>query len=283
MKGWLEALAAARAAGRPAVLVTVVSAEGSTPREAGAKLVVTDLGFDGTVGGGHLELEALAEARRILAAAAGGGAVPAPRLREFALGPALGQCCGGRSTLLFEAVFPPRWTVALFGAGHVGKALVRLLGELPCQVLWIDSREAEFPAELPGNVRKVLVDEPAGEVATLPAGADVLVMTHSHAVDQEIVEAVLKQGGHRYLGLIGSLTKRARFVQRLAARGRTAEELATLTCPIGIPGAHGKAPMEIAIAVAAQLLQLNGADVSARPAPRVPASAEASVQERPHG
>ncbi len=254
MTGWIGALAELAAAGRPAVLVTVLRAEGSTPREAGAKMVVWVGGFEGTIGGGHLELEALTEARSLLAAEEEGG-VASPVVRDFALGPSLGQCCGGRTTLVFEAIRPTRWRVAVFGAGHVGKALVKLLGELPCAVTWIDSRESEFPEVLPSNVRRVVSDAPEDEVRALPPGADVLVMTHSHQLDLEIVEAVMKRGDQHYLGLIGSRTKRARFEQRLAAHGRSPEELARLTCPIGLAGVGSKRPAEIAIAVAAQLLQ----------------------------
>jgi xanthine dehydrogenase accessory factor len=256
--GWIEALAELSAAGRPAVLVTVLSAEGSTPREAGAKMVVFAGGFEGTVGGGHLEHKALSEARDLLAAAERGEAL-GPVVREFALGPSLGQCCGGRATVLFETVGAARWNVALFGAGHVGKAVVKLLADLPCAVTWIDARESEFPEPLPPNVRRVVTDAPEEEVRALPPGADVLVMTHSHQLDLEIVEAVMKRGEYRYLGLIGSRTKRARFEQRLLAQGRSAAELARLTCPIGLPGVGGKEPAEIAIAVAAQLLQQRSA------------------------
>jgi xanthine dehydrogenase accessory factor len=176
-------------------------------------------------------------------------------IRDIALGPSLGQCCGGRTTLVFEAIRPTRWHVAVFGAGHVGKALVKLLGELPCAVTWIDSRESEFPEVSPPSVRRVVSDAPEDEVRAVPPGADVLVMTHSHQLDLEIVEAVMKRGDHHYLGLIGSRTKRARFEQRLAAHGHSPEELARLTCPIGLAGVGSKHPAEIAIAVAAQLLR----------------------------
>jgi xanthine dehydrogenase accessory factor len=251
---WVAALADLAGAGRPAVLVTVVRAEGSTPREAGAKMVVAEEGFRGSIGGGHLELKALEIARELLAA----GGAGAPLLRDFPLGPSLGQCCGGAATLLFEAVVPAAWDVAVFGAGHVGKALVKLLADLPCRVAWIDARPGEFPEALPPRVRRVVPESPAEAVADLPGGCDVVVMTHSHALDQEVVEAALRRGQHRYLGLIGSGTKRARCVARLEAKGFTAEQVARLTCPIGVPGATGKLPAEIAVAVAAQLLQARG-------------------------
>jgi xanthine dehydrogenase accessory protein XdhC len=156
-------------------------------------------------------------------------------------------------------VLPPPFHVAVFGAGHVGKALVKLLADLPCRVTWIDSRAEAFPTEMPANAAVELTDALEEEVAALPHESYVLVMTHSHALDLRIVERALRRPDFRYAGLIGSETKRARFVKRLALRGLAPEEIARLTCPIGIEGIAGKRPMEIAIAVAAQLLQLRSA------------------------
>ena len=195
---------------------------------------------------------------------------PGPTVRDFALGPSLGQCCGGAVSILLELVAPPAWTVAVFGAGHVGRALVRLLGELPCRVEWIDGREGEFPEAIPRNARRVVSDAPDEVAAALPEGCDVLVMTHSHALDQEVVEAVLRRARPRYLGLIGSQTKRARCLARLEHHGFDAAARARLTCPIGLPGVGGKRPAEIAIAVAAQLLQLQAARVAEVAAPPRP-------------
>jgi xanthine dehydrogenase accessory factor len=277
MTEWIAALAELAAAGRPAVLVTVLRAAGSTPREAGAKMaagstpreagakmVVTLDGATGTIGGGHLELQILEEARALLARAATGEDVSGPVVRELALGPSLGQCCGGRTAVLLEPVLPVRWSVAVFGAGHVGKALVRLLADLPCAVTWIDPRPEELPTAPPRNVRVVLSETPADEVPDLPAGTDVVVMTHSHALDLEVVEAALRRDDLRYLGLIGSRTKRATFLSRLEARGRTPAQLGRLTCPIGVAGITGKLPAVIAVAVAAELLQVQGRAEAAR-------------------
>ncbi len=263
MREWIAALAEASAAGRPAVLVTVLQVAGSTPREAGAKMLVTADAAGGSIGGGHLELEMVTQARELLARAAAGEDVTGPVVRELALGPSLGQCCGGRTSVLLEPVLPSRWQVAVFGAGHVGKALVKLLADLPCAVTWIDSRPEELPAAVPPSVRRVLSEAPADEVAELPVGADLVVMTHSHALDLEIVDAALRRGAHRDLGLIGSRTKRARLAQRLEARGRTPEQIARITCPIGVAGIEGKEPAVIAVAVAAELLQLESARAGA--------------------
>lgn len=268
MNSWISALGALAETGTPAVLVTVLEIKGSTPREAGAKMVVTAESSQGTIGGGHLEFKAVELARELLAARAARPADEAtPVLRCFALGPSLGQCCGGEATLLFEPVLPPRFQVALFGAGHVGKALVKLLADLPCRVTWIDSRAEAFPAEIPVNAAVELTDLPEEEVADLPHESYVLVMTHSHALDLRIVERALRRPDLRYVGLIGSKTKRARFLRRLALRGLTPEEIARLTCPIGIEGVAGKRPAEIAIAVAAQLLQLHSAATRAEKQP----------------
>lgn len=253
MTEWVARLAELSAAGRAAVVVTVLRAEGSTPRDVGAKMVVWDGGALGSVGGGHLELQALQAARELLAT--DGPGAPALVARDFALGPSLGQCCGGATTLLFERVAPPRWRVAVFGAGHVGKALVKLLADLPCRVSWIDPRAEEFPGALPAGVERVVPELPEDAVADLPPGADAVVMTHSHQLDFQVVEALLRRADLGYVGLIGSGTKREKFLKRLAERGRPAEELARLTCPIGVTGIRGKLPAEIAIAVAAELLQ----------------------------
>ncbi|GGF05944.1 xanthine dehydrogenase accessory protein XdhC [Aliidongia dinghuensis] len=271
MTDWIDALARLKTRRESAVLVTVVTANGSTPREAGCKMVVTADGLYGTIGGGHLEFRALEIARALLADPTVGSAGPV--LKEFPLGPALGQCCGGAAGLLFEPVLPPGLVVALFGAGHVGRALAHVLGTLPCRVLWIDPRAAEFPPDVPGNVEMLVSALPVHEVERLPAGAQVLIMTHSHQLDLELVDAALKRTDFATVGLIGSATKRARFVKRLALRGHGLDTIRRLVCPIGVPGAGGKHPAEIAIAVAAQILQT---DQAVRLAPAEKGAATAS-------
>jgi xanthine dehydrogenase accessory factor len=250
---WIAALAQLSADGKAAVLVTVLEAQGSTPRERGCKMVVSGAAIAGTIGGGHLEYTAIDIARRLLADDAGS---EGPLVREFPLGPSLGQCCGGAATLLFEAIRPPARQLVLFGAGHVGRAFVRVMSEVPCRIIWIDSRPDEFPSELPPNVSKLVSEAPEFEIAGLPLESHVLVMSHSHQTDLAIVEAALRRGGFPYVGLIGSQTKRARFTRRLAQRGIPADAIVTLVCPIGIPDAGGKHPAEIAVAVAAQILQV---------------------------
>jgi xanthine dehydrogenase accessory factor len=234
------------------VEILVKETRGSAPREAGARMWVSATDTRGTIGGGNLEYKALAIAREMLL----GG--ESRRERRFVLGDALGQCCGGTVTLEFAAVedFPAEPAgelhVVLFGAGHVGRELARILGRLPCTLTWVDSRPEAFPPAVEPNTRVLIEDEPAWAVDDAPANACFLVMTHSHALDYEIVERVLKRNDYRFLGLIGSETKAAKFKVRLARKGLAAERLA---CPIGIVKA-GKHPAEVAVSVAAQLIAL---------------------------
>jgi xanthine dehydrogenase accessory factor len=248
---WLEALAAAERESQPAVLVTLLEARGSTPREPGAKMVVSADGLFDTIGGGNLEYQCEIAARTLLAEGAEG-----PSRRDFPLGPELGQCCGGHVTVLFEVLRPPKMHVALFGAGHVGRALVKLLADLPCRVNWIDSRLEALPANLPPNVTPIRTAEPTRAVGALPAGCLVMVMTHDHKLDFEIVCAALQRSDFEAVGLIGSETKRLRFASRLARAGIARSAIDRLICPIGLPDIEGKEPAVVAVSVAAQLLQL---------------------------
>jgi xanthine dehydrogenase accessory factor len=227
-------------------------------------------GIVGTVGGGHLEHEAIALARRAL----NGERIDAQK--RFALGPSLGQCCGGVVHLRFELVTPPqaeqvrarleqaadaqRLPVALFGGGHVGQAIVQALLPLPVRVHWIDSRDEVFPPTLPRWIQCEHSAPVQAAVADLAPQSRVLIMSFSHAEDLDIVAACLQRKREKqdlpFIGLIGSKTKWASFRQRLEAQGFTAQEMAHITCPIGAPGVIGKEPEVIAAAVAAQLMTL---------------------------
>jgi xanthine dehydrogenase accessory factor len=257
----LDLAAAARAwqqAGREAVVVEVAAHKGSVPRETGTRMLVSAQEVLGTIGGGHLELQAIEHARALLR---GTG----PRAQHLALGPSLGQCCGGaldlRYTPLGEAelatwaMAPPRFTLQLYGAGHVGRAVVRLLAGISCRVQWIDERESEFPPDpLPPHVERVCVEPVEAEVAAAPSGAFYLVLTHSHDLDLAISHAILQRGDFGWFGLIGSQTKRARFEHRLQERGIAPATLQRMVCPIGLPGITGKEPEVIALSVTAQML-----------------------------
>ncbi|HEY0064393.1 MAG TPA: xanthine dehydrogenase accessory protein XdhC [Telluria sp.] len=300
----------------PAVLVTVATVEGSGPREPGAKMLVAAAQLFDTIGGGHLEMRAVDIARAMLADG---------RLRHierFALGPSLGQCCGGVVHLAFERLDPaqasllagrrtedswrmvaldgaadaalfdgagallwgaacphfarergthvmqeqdgrrwlvdrlqaPRAHLLLFGAGHVGQAIVRALAHLPCTVTWVDERDDMFPSAVPANVTVEATDMPEALVVAAPSGATYLVMTHSHALDQRLSEAIMARQDVLWFGLIGSLTKRRQFEHRLRARGVDGSRIAAMVCPIGLPGITNKAPAVIAASVCAQLL-----------------------------
>ena len=253
---------------RPAVLVQVSEARGSVPRDAGTRMLVGREETAGTIGGGHLEFQAIAQARELL-----DRGDPGPRSLHFSLGPSLGQCCGGAVTLGLERLTPahlagwpapqPLFHLQLHGAGHVGRAIARLLAGLDVRVDWIDEREA-WPApdagaaDWPAHIRPLVMEAAEAEVAEAKAGAFFLVLTHRHDLDERITEAILRRGDFGFLGLIGSATKRQRFVRRFEQRGIAPASIARLVCPIGLPGIEGKEPEVIAVATVAQLLQVAG-------------------------
>ncbi len=288
-------------------LITLISADGSTPREAGARMIVTPAGhIQGTIGGGTLEYRVIEEAR---------AALQDPnwttRLRDVPLGPDLGQCCGGRlgyvietfsrSDLehiqdlaqrearsefssrgrigrashlnrhaidalhghepiriddddLLENFADHRTPVLLFGAGHVGRALTLALAPLPFHVRWIDSRDDAFPALIPQNVTAVRGADMDAEIHLAPSHAFLIVMTHSHPLDLAIVASALKRDDLAFVGLIGSDTKRARFVRRLSEMGLGEAADARLVSPIGLAAISGKEPAIIAASIVADLL-----------------------------
>lgn len=269
------------------VMVTVARTEGSTPRETGARLIVTPEGFHGTIGGGTLEWKALALAQRLL-----GGAAGVKRLVQ-SLGPDLGQCCGGRVTLAVEvfdgsslpsaaelarreeqgpfetgsriASLPfteqfgeRRRQVMIFGAGHVGRALMLALAPLPFDVRLIDPRREQLPSVTPGNVT-VDAGDPVTALQGAPAGSFAFIMSHSHALDLVIADAALRNPDILHVGLIGSDTKRARFERRLADAGIDRQRIDAMICPIGIEGIRSKHPAAIAASVAAQMVMLHEA------------------------
>jgi xanthine dehydrogenase accessory factor len=325
MNEWIGELCDLSAAGEAAVLVTVAGIRGSSPREIGAKMIVSASETFGTIGGGQLEYQATRIAAGMLEA-------DRPMLRSFPLGPSLGQCCGGVVEILFEPlaggmpgwlrdlsalhgqcepavivtristtapakivvtandvfgtgdtvervvttardvlrerrgacrnvqefyelVIAPDFDIAVFGAGHVGSAVVAALSVLECNIRWIDSRRHIF-RDVPANVRPVEADDPTLEVAAMPRGSYYLVMTHSHALDFELCDRILRREDAHYCGLIGSLTKRRRFLKRFRQQEMPRAMLDRLVCPIGVDGITGKKPAEIAISVAAEILAL---------------------------
>ena len=264
----------------PAILVTVAEARGSTPREEGAGMLVGPDACAGTVGGGRLEWTAIATARRMLEDGT------AAEMLDLPLGPATGQCCGGHVVLRLERADPAtlaalqererralaaRPTLLLFGAGHVGRAMASAFAPLPLRLLWIDGRAQEFPETIPAGVERILTDSPLDPLATAPAGAGYLVLTHSHALDFEITEAALRRSDAAYVGMIGSATKRAKFERWFRARGRDVSALEGLTCPIGAALSGDKRPEVIAALAAAELLTAFARSVTPSPPPPTPA------------
>jgi xanthine dehydrogenase accessory factor len=330
MTGWPAELGAILSEGQRAVRILLAKAEGSTPREPGAAMIVTAAATQGTIGGGRLEHEAIAAARRLLSTSQ-----PAwhREMRHVALGPALGQCCGGRTAILLEhfgaaeaatfaalaelplpfvvarqvgASLPligiidrkagpdvplpvlraardmlsgtkpsapaivrlpgslepwlvepagrPRTRLYLYGAGHVGRAVVRALEPLPFDIVWADVDRRRFPDAVPGHVGIAADTALARIAAAAPPTAFHLVMTFSHPLDLDICHAILRRGDFQYLGLIGSDTKAMRFRRRLREAGISPSSVDRLVCPVGLPGVPGKEPAMIAAGIAADLL-----------------------------
>ena len=301
---WLRDLAAHRAA----AMITVLASEGSAPRGAGTRMLVTADTLYGTIGGGQLEYRAVEQARAILAHPPGNW-----RIQDYPLGPLLGQCCGGRVRLLIERVdpttlswtaeisadpAPPRLLVTtltrdrvqrhlsttaipktisargdrpragtqftesvgdyrrplyLFGAGHVGQAIGRHAATLPFRLCWFDTRPVFETIDGVAVVAEIAIEDCVSEA---PEDAAIVILTHDQALDYRLTKAALSRAPTAFVGLIGSATKRARFLARLTRDGVAPDALAGLTCPIGIEGIGGKEPDVIAVATIAQLLRL---------------------------
>ncbi|MFV9669607.1 xanthine dehydrogenase accessory protein XdhC [Pantoea graminicola] len=247
---WIGVLHQLREKRQSCVLITVLSEQGSVPRDSGSKMIVSQHETWLTIGGGHLEFQCIAQARAMLESG-----TRAPHTEAFSLGARLGQCCGGRTTLLFEPLLQAQPEIWLFGAGHVGQALVNLLSTLPCHINWVDSRAAQF-CHVPPGVVTHQPEDPLDCVAQAPAGSYFIIMTHHHPLDFALCEAVLRRGDFRYAGVIGSATKNQRFRYRLAGKGVESDTLARLRCPIGLPDVKGKLPAEIAVAIAGEIISV---------------------------
>ncbi len=254
LRGWI-------AQGTPVARVLVERAMGSTPREAGASMLVGPTRVHGTIGGGRLELDAVEAARAMLERGEDNWRWDVP------LGPAIGQCCGGRVWLLAERADERvvealdasenggRPLVLLFGAGHVGRALARALAPLPFRLRWIDERPEEFGEASVDDVEIVVSADWEREIAAAPEGSACLVLTHSHALDSLIVAAALERGDFTYVGLIGSRTKRRRFERAFRDIGIPEARIGSLVCPIGDRGIRDKRPDVIAALTAAELIE----------------------------
>ena len=246
---WFEIVAQMSEKSKGYVIVTVLEVRGSSPREEGAKMIVTEDQSYLSIGGGNLEYQAIALSRELILEA---GLVS--KIEDFPLGPKVGQCCGGKVRLLFESFPAETIRISIFGAGHVGKALIGIVSQLPYRIRWIDSREHEFPKAIPSNVEKVVSGRPHLDIRSSSMADYFVVMSHSHKIDFEIVQAVLKMGNYRYLGLIGSESKKKRFESRLIKRGVPDDQISRLSCPMGIGQITGKSPIEVAVSVASELI-----------------------------
>ena len=252
-KNWNSAVYQLSKQGQAYVLVTLVGVSGSTPRNSGTKMVISKNDIYDTIGGGHLEHKTIKHAQKMLAVGK-----DSQHLEHFQLGSNLGQCCGGNASVLFECFAAVGVNIMLFGAGHVGKALIPVLAQLPCQVRWVDSRDEQFPSNLESyhNVEKVISEEPELDVANMPENSYYIVMTHNHQMDFDISQAILKRADFTYLGLIASETKWRRFQQRYKHRDIDQAQVARMSCPIGLAQVGGKLPIEVAISVAGEIINI---------------------------
>lgn len=309
MRGWGEQVQHYLQDGQNVCRIVVADAKGSTPREAGADMYVTARESNGTIGGGTLEFEAMAIARQILAEITEDSVGFSRQFRSFALGPNLGQCCGGQVTLLFEGFTPGCLTALaaasslpadgyihkagsrfqasdicvpadeavhspvydknsqtlymppaqlfvpfyLYGAGHVGRAVMGAVSGLSLEKIWVDTHAERFPASVDSSVTLVPATDMSVIAAHAPKGAIHIVMSYSHRIDEALVYTILKKGDFAHLGLIGSRTKYQRFCSSLEKQGIAAEQLARLVCPVGLPVLKSKAPAHVGLSIAAQI------------------------------
>jgi xanthine dehydrogenase accessory factor len=254
-KTWFDALHQCQQQGKSYVLVTLLATAGSTPRDGGTKMLVCDDSAFDTIGGGHLEFEVIKQARSLLVQKS-----TTQKIEHYPLSSKLGQCCGGATNVLFEVFTQHSQHIAIYGAGHVSKALVPILAQLPLQISWIDNRqdmlESIAQQTQPSNVKLVFSEHPADTIATLPNNSWVMIMTHNHQLDFDIVVAALSRQDMAFVGMIGSDTKARRFRTRLEHKDVQEADIQRLISPVGLLDIPGKRPIEVAVSMAAQLMQL---------------------------
>lgn len=248
---WIEAIAHCKKSAKPWVMATVIGTKGSTPRDSGSKMVITADDLFDTVGGGKLEFLIIQKARELLLTGKN-----QQSFEHFPLAATSQQCCGGVMNVLLECYAEQTHDVHIFGAGHVAKALVTILGQLNMRIFWIDSREHEFPTDIPSNTTIQHYSDVLSHVNNMKADAYSIILTHEHVLDYQLTEALLDRKDCRYIGLIGSQTKALRFQKRLRSASFSDEAIASVYCPIGLSEIGGKQPMEVAVSISAQLIQL---------------------------
>ncbi len=253
MPSYIEHLAELSNTGQPFISVTLVETLGSVPQDSGNKMLVDATGLVwGTIGGGKVEAQAIAEAQRMLADRSEGQ----NRLVEWNLQSDIGMTCGGVVKLYFEVYNRDDWRVVVFGAGHVAQALIRCLHPLDCRITCIDSRK-EWLERLPQRDRLdcIVSDDPASLVSQWVPGASVACMTMGHSTDLPILASIFSQRIQpSYLGVIGSRSKRKLLIRELIASGMDESSIGDFCCPIGLPAGSNQ-PAEIAISIVAQMLQ----------------------------
>ncbi|WP_289030237.1 xanthine dehydrogenase accessory protein XdhC [uncultured Paraglaciecola sp.] len=251
---WFDAVYQCQQQGKSFVLVTLLATAGSTPRDGGTKMLVCDDSTFDTIGGGHLEFEVTKQARALLLENSA-----TQKVEHYPLSSKLGQCCGGATNVLFEVFTQHTQHIAIYGAGHVSKALVPILAQLPLQIRWIDNRQElldEIDQQtLASNVKLQHAETPEDTLSSLPASSWVMVMTHNHQLDFDIVEAALSNQAISFVGMIGSETKARRFVTRLAHRDWSSADIKRFVSPVGLLDIPGKKPIEVAVSMAAQIIQ----------------------------
>ncbi len=248
---WSQSIAQLEEAGTNFVIATVLGTSGSTPRASGTKMVICGDHIYDTLGGGHLEFVVIEKARELIAQGKS-----AQVIEQFHLAANLGQCCGGGAVILFEVIASEHMKLDVYGAGHVAQALIPILAKLPVQVRWIDNREDVFPEYIPSNVTKVVDEFPVEQAKQATANSAFLILTHNHQLDFELTEAILKRNDSLWLGVIGSDTKAKRFKHRLMHREFSESDIEKMICPVGVSSINGKLPMEVAVSISGQIIQL---------------------------
>ncbi|MBO6701601.1 MAG: xanthine dehydrogenase accessory protein XdhC [Pseudomonadales bacterium] len=248
---WQQAISWCHQQADPFAVATVIGTTGSTPREVTKMVITAEKTFD-TIGGGQLEFKVIEDARSMLESRA-----PSQKIDHYPLATKADQCCGGSVTVLIESFPITAMRLAVFGAGHVASALMQVLAQCDARIEWIDSREDVFPESVSSNVQLIKSKDPVSYVDELTDQHRCIIITHDHALDYQLVHALLNQTEIDYVGLIGSNTKAKRFFQRMDKDGISQEDQQRCVCPIGMPEVKGKLPMEIAVSIAAQILSLD--------------------------
>lgn len=250
-QSWSESIVQLEQSGTHYVIATVLGTSGSTPRASGTKMVISGDHIYDTLGGGHLEFKVIEKARTLIAIGKS-----AQVIEQFHLAANLGQCCGGGAVILFEVMVSQHMKLDVYGAGHVAQALIPILAQLPIRIRWIDNREHVFPQHIPDNVIKVIDESPVEQAKLASSNSAFLILTHNHQLDFELTEAILKRNDALWLGVIGSDTKAKRFKYRLTHKEFSDTQIEKMVCPVGLSNITGKLPMEVAVSISGQLIDL---------------------------